>query len=113
MNAYARTAPLFAALAFAGVVHAQSPKPVPPEDSKVDFVMVDTDANGSLSKEEARIIADLAAAFERLDADHDKSLSKLEFAQWHRAGKVAGVPRDPATAPSGSAGSQHMPRPPK
>jgi hypothetical protein len=48
------------------------------------------------------------AEFEMLDLNHDGYLSPKEFQAWTRALKDPAV-RDPATAPSGSAGAQHMP----
>lgn len=120
MTAGAHALTLCLALA-AGMAQAQTPaaqekpaqkqKPGAIDGPKIDFIAVDADANGKLSKEETRVIADLASAFDRLDADRDGSMSKIEFLQWSRAGKVPGVPRDPATAPSGSAGAQHVPTP--
>jgi len=101
-------------LAIAGVVQAQAPastkKPAPTDTTKIDFVTVDKDQNGSLSKEEAKAIGDLDSSFAQLDADKDEVVSKTEFLKWKRAGKIVGakVP-DPTTAPSGSAGAQHMP----
>lgn len=80
---------------------------------KIDFAAVDSNGDGRLTKEETRIVADLAAAFEQLDADKDNSISRAEYQRWERAGKVNDVPRDPATAPSGSAGAQHVPDPGK
>jgi hypothetical protein len=100
-------------LAIAGVVQAQAPastKPPPTDTTKIDFVTVDKDQNGSLSKEESKAVGDLDSSFAQLDADKDEVVSKTEFLKWKRAGKIAGakVP-DPTTAPSGSAGAQHMP----
>jgi hypothetical protein len=112
----ATAASLLASLLLAATAGAQTPaaKPAPATTvaPRIDFATVDKDANGSLTKEETKGIADLEGAFEQLDADHDQLVSAAEFARWNRAGKITGVPRpDPATAPSGSAGSQHMPDP--
>lgn len=105
------------ALAIAGMVQAQTPaasskKPPPTDTTKIDFITVDRDANGVLSKEESKAVADLDSSFAALDADHDDVVTPAEFTKWKRAGKIVGakVP-DPATAPSGSAGAQHMPTP--
>lgn len=117
MNPHALSVPALV-LALAGMAHAQAPVPpieksVPADAPKIDFASVDADANGRLSKEETRIVADLAAAFDRLDADRDSFISKQEYLRWDRAGKVEGPRRDPATGPSGSAGAQHVPDPGK
>ncbi|MET0280321.1 MAG: hypothetical protein ABW278_04240 [Steroidobacteraceae bacterium] len=115
MKHSASKAALFVVLAMAGAGHAQTPavKPKPaPAAPKIDFVTLDKDANGGLSKEETKVIAELNRQFEQLDADHDELVSPAEFARWNRAGKITGAPApDPATAPSGSAGAQHMPNP--
>lgn len=99
----------------AGLVKAQTPAPSartgPADAPKIDFSTLDKDANGKLSKEEALTVVELDASFDRLDSDHDGSLSPVEFAHWDRAGKAAPLPHDPTTAPSGSAGAQHMPSP--
>ena len=52
----------------------------------------------------------LAGATVYLDLNHDGFLSPAEFQAWPRALKTkdAALP-DPSTAPSGSAGAQHMP----
>ncbi len=103
-----------ATLAIAGVVQAQAPasakKPAPTDTTKIDFVTVDKDQNGSLSKEESRAVGDLHSSFAQLDTDKDEVVSKTEFLKWKRAGKIVGARLpDPTTAPSGSAGAQHMP----
>ncbi len=112
MNKRVLVVALLFAVGFAGVTGAQAPvqesKTVTPEMPKLDFSKVDKDANGRLSKEEARAVAELEAAFAVLDTDHDGSLTPAEFSHWSRAGKAEMAPRDPATAPSGSAGAQHM-----
>ena len=97
----------------AGLAQAQVPtdKPVPTEAAKLDFSTVDKDANGRLSKQETLAVAELEGAFDALDTDHDGSVSPAEFSHWNRAGRTAPVPRDPSTAPGGSAGAQHMPAP--
>jgi hypothetical protein len=109
-----RTFLLLAVCAGAAVAaHAQAPaqSASPSEAPKIDFSTVDKDANGKLSKEETLPIAELEGAFDKLDTDHDGSVSPAEFARWNRAGKATPLPHDPATAPSGSAGAQHMPSP--
>lgn len=79
------------------------------DTAKIDFVTVDKDENGSLSKQEAQVIAELETAFDQLDANQDKAVSPSEFARWNRASRAPGKTPDPATAPRGSAGAQHMP----
>jgi len=74
----------------------------------VAFSALDTNKDGKLSSSEARADPDLEMAFEMLDLNHDGYLSPKEFQAWPRALKDAAV-RDPTTAPSGSAGAQHMP----
>jgi hypothetical protein len=115
MNNRAHVVSLLFALGFAGIAGAQAPVQVPktasPELPKLDFAKVDKDANGRLSKQEARAVAELEAAFAVLDTDHDGSITTVEFSHWSRAGKAEMAPRDPTTAPSGSAGAQHMPPP--
>lgn len=98
-------------LLVAGLAIAGSPAPTASttETTKVDFSTLDKDNNGSLSREEARTVADFELVFADLDQDHDQAVSPPEFTRWKRAGKVSGAKRDPATTPSGSAGSQHMP----
>jgi hypothetical protein len=103
------------ALAMAGGVQAQapaaSPRPPPTDTTKIDFIVLDKDANGSLSRQEAKAVADLDSSFALLDADRDEVITPAEFTKWKRAGKIVGAkPIDPTTAPSGSAGAQHMPR---
>ncbi len=102
------------ALATAGIAQAQAPpparKPPPTDTTRIDFIVVDKDANGSLSREEAKAVADLDSSFTQLDADQDNVVTPAEFTKWKRAGKIVGAkPLDPTTAPSGSAGAQHMP----
>lgn len=116
MNTCSSTIALFVALTMAGHISAQTPaakpKPATTVAPRIDFVTVDKNANGSISKEETKGIADLESAFAQLDADQDDAVTPAEFARWNRAGKITGAPRpDPATAPSGSAGAQHMPDP--
>ncbi|HWL62536.1 MAG TPA: hypothetical protein VNQ32_07055 [Steroidobacteraceae bacterium] len=79
------------------------------EAVKIDFRTLDQDANGNLSREEVKGVTELTGQFDTLDADHDRALSRPEFQRWHRANTSAEEPRDPTTAPGGSAGAQHMP----
>lgn len=115
---------LLLAVGFAGASHADSPtdaqkpatadvpKPAAADAPKIDFVTVDEDANGSLSKSEVLAVAALHAVFAQLDANRDEALSPEEFSRWSQAGETSvAKPVDPATAPSGSAGAQHMPDP--
>jgi hypothetical protein len=109
--------PLYAALAAmvaSSLVYAQTPaeKAAPAQNApKIDFSTLDKDVDGKLSKEEALAVVELDASFDRLDTDRDGSVSPTEFSHWNRAGKAMPLPHDPATAPSGSAGAQHMPSP--
>jgi hypothetical protein len=74
------------------------------------FSTLDTNKDGKLSRNEARADPELYAAFDMLDANHDGFLSPQEFQAWPRALKTKdGSVPDPTTAPSGSAGAQHMP----
>jgi hypothetical protein len=113
MKIHTHTVPMLVALAVAGAAHAQAPAevkaPVDPDAPKIDFVAVDKDVDGSLSRTEVEVIAALDDAFAQLDANRDEALSPAEFSRWSQAGKasVAKAP-DPATAPSGSAGAQHV-----
>lgn len=105
---------VLATLVACGLAHAQAPaeKPAPAQPGpSIDFSTLDKDANGKLSKEEALTVVELDASFDRLDTDRDGSVSPAEFSRWSRAGKANPLPHDPTTAPSGSAGAQHMPSP--
>jgi hypothetical protein len=104
---------LLTVLAAGGLAHAQTPadKTGTVDAPKIDFSTLDKDANGKLSKEEALTVVELDAMFDRLDADRDGSMSPTEFSHWNRAGKAIPLPHDSTTAPSGSAGAQHMPSP--
>jgi hypothetical protein len=104
-NAYAVSLLLAAGLAAPGLRAAQPSS----DTAKVDFSTVDKDSNGRLSKEEVSVIADLELAFAELDTDHDGAVAPPEFQRWKRAGKISAKAPDPATAPTGSAGAQHMP----
>ena len=102
-----------------GVVHAQvaatppqptPQQPLPADTPRVDFSQVDGNVDGSISRQEALAADDLQASFELLDTDRNQTISPTEFARWSRAGKsTPDVPKDPATAPGGSAGAQHVP----
>jgi hypothetical protein len=113
MNSPTRTILAIVAMAAFSAAQAQTPaeKAALPDGPKIDFSTVDKDANGKLSKEETLPIAELEGAFDKLDTDHDGSVSPVEFARWSRAGNATPLPHDPTTAPSGSAGAQHMPNP--
>lgn len=90
---------------------AQAPLPKPAADAnRIDFSALDKDMNAYLTKDEVMATADLEGVYETLDTDHDGRISPTEFSRWSRAGKSAPVPHDPSTAPTGSAGAQHMPR---
>lgn len=89
-----------------------SPAPKVADGPTVDFVKADKNGDGIITRQEALQVPDLTSAFEMLDTDRDEMISASEFALWNRAGKVeAPRPGDAATAPSGSAGGQHMPKP--
>ncbi|HTV80511.1 MAG TPA: EF-hand domain-containing protein [Steroidobacteraceae bacterium] len=78
----------------------------------IAFATLDSNKDGKLSRIEARADPGLYAAFDMLDLNHDGFLSPEEFQAWPRALKTKGteIP-NPATAPGGSAGAQHMPGP--
>ena len=73
------------------------------------FSTLDTNKDGKISLQEARADPDLSMSFEMLDLNHDGFLTPAEFQAWPRAMKTNTPARDPSTAPSGSAGAQHMP----
>lgn len=106
---------LLLSLGLAGLAHGQAQtvpqEPAPADAPKVDFADVDKNRDGNLTRDEALPIAALHASFDLLDVDRNQMLSPTEFAQWNRAGNtLPKVPEDPATAPGGSAGAQHLPR---
>lgn len=98
------------ALLLTSAAMAQNPPPPATDSAKVDFSALDKDVSSYLTKDEAMVVADLESVFDTLDSDHDGKISSAQFTRWSRAGKPTALPRDPSTAPSGSAGSQHMPR---
>jgi len=77
----------------------------------IAFSTLDTNKDGKISLEEARADPGLYEDFAMLDVNHDGFLSPAEFQAWPRAVKTRGAVPDPATAPGGSAGAQHMPPP--
>jgi hypothetical protein len=77
----------------------------------VAFAKLDTNKDGKLSLTETRADPGLYEQFAMLDVNHDGFLTPAEFEAWPRALKSKDVVRDPATAPGGSAGAQHMPPP--
>lgn len=91
---------------------AEAPKaPAAASASEAVFAKLDKDQDQRISLVEARSSAKLAAAFARLDANHDGYLTPAEFAVWEEAGDLSVVaPPDPATVPGGSSGAQHMPK---
>ena len=95
------------ACATGGPVFAQG---VRTELKPIAFSTLDKNKDGKVSLVEARADPGLYAAFSMLDVNHDGFLTPAEFAAWPRALKTS-VTRDPATAPGGSAGAQHMPQP--
>ena len=115
MKNHAHTILLVLFAASVGISQAQvvpdKAAPATADAPRIDFATVDKDANGKLSKQEVAVLAELEGVFDTLDTDHDGSVSAVEYSHWSRAGRTAPVPRDPATAPGGSAGAQHMPTP--
>lgn len=111
MNTIAHKLTLAVTLCAGTVCLAQQPTApkTQADTARIDFLTVDKDENGSLSKQEAGVIAELETAFDQLDANKDDAVSASEFSRWNRAAKVPGKTPDPATAPRGSAGAQHMP----
>jgi Ca2+-binding EF-hand superfamily protein len=77
----------------------------------IAFSTLDTNKDGKISLEEARADPGLYEDFAMLDVNHDGYLSPAEFQAWPRALKTQAAVPDPATAPGGSAGAQHMPPP--
>lgn len=77
----------------------------------IAFRTLDINKDGKLSLVEARADPGLYETFQMLDVNHDGFLTPAEFESWPRALKAKAPVRDPATAPGGSAGAQHMPRP--
>lgn len=76
----------------------------------VNFQTADVNHDGKVTVQEAIAIADLSADFGGLDTNHDDALTPVEFGRWDRAAEVRdAMPGSPATGPSGSNGSQHMP----
>lgn len=104
---------LLLGFAVAGLAIAAEPPsaaaPASTDKVKIDFGTLDKDADGSLTKEEVKAVAELQPLFDTLDADHDRVLSQPEFQRWRGASTSAGKARDPTTVPGGSAGAQHMP----
>lgn len=100
---------LLLGIAATGAAIADEKPPASTETVKIDFITLDKDSSGSLSKEEVSAVAALTGQFDTLDADHDRALSRPEFQRWYRANTSAEEPRDPTTVPGGSAGAQHMP----
>jgi Ca2+-binding EF-hand superfamily protein len=95
------------ACAACGMLLAQGARP---ELKPIAFATLDTNKDGRISSKEAHADPELYADFDMLDVNHDGYLSPEEFKAWPRALKTkdSSAP-DPATAPSGSAGAQHMP----
>ena len=77
----------------------------------IAFSTLDTNKDGKISLSEARADPGLYEVFAMLDVNHDGYLTPAEFQAWPRALKTTGAVPDPATAPGGSAGAQHMPPP--
>ena len=95
------------ALALAGVVSAQSPA----SSQSIDFASLDANGDGRISLSEVQYVDDLRSTFAALDANRDENLTPTEYSQWDRAARTKeSMPLDPSTGPSGSNGSQHMPK---
>ncbi len=95
--------PILACTMFAAA-HAQDAKP---ELKLLDFNSLDKNHDGKLSRLEAQADPELYMEFDELDVNHDGYLSMNEFQAWPRARKTKAI--DPATAPGGSSGAQHLP----
>ncbi len=107
MNRVKGYACLLWACASWGTLFAQG---VATEAKPIAFGTLDTNHDGKISRSEARADPELSAQFDMLDLNHDGYLSPQEFQAWPRAMKTKSTAaRDPATAPGGSAGAQHMP----
>lgn len=110
MHTRLRTLLLLPGLAGLALAQEVPQEPAPPDTPKVDFADVDKNRDGNVSRDEALATADLLASFNLLDVDRNRVLSPTEFARWNRAGNtLPKIPDDPATAPGGSAGAQHLP----
>lgn len=101
--------PLALALIISAAALAAAPTPTGPPT--IDFLSLDKNKDGKLSRAEVMNVDDLRADFDLLDTNHDDSLTPPEFGRWSRAGKTKdAMPVDPSTGPSGSSGAQHMPK---
>jgi EF hand len=58
---------------------AAADKPMSAKDMAAAFTKADTNKDGKLDKMEAEGVPGLAAKFEQVDADGDKTVSKAEF----------------------------------
>jgi Ca2+-binding EF-hand superfamily protein len=107
MNRVKGFASLLLGCAACGALFAQG---VATEAKPIAFSTLDTNHDGKISRSEARADPELSAEFDMLDTNHDGYLSPEEFQAWPRALKTRSTAtHDPATAPGGSAGAQHMP----
>ena len=84
----ARSVALIASWTLAGAALAQGmPPPPPTRDGRAvstQFQKADQNGDGQISRSEAAPVPGLEAAFDRLDADHNGSLSPEEFDQGTR-----------------------------
>jgi hypothetical protein len=107
MNRVRGFACLILACVTGGTLWAQG---VATEAKPIAFSTLDTNHDGKISRSEARADPGLYAEFDMLDLNHDGYLSPEEFQAWPRALKTKSTAaHEPATAPGGSAGAQHMP----
>lgn len=68
--------------ALAGVAQA---KPAAKSKPPVAFMVVDSDRDGLISREEVRYMDDLKGEFSQLDGNADNQLSRGEYSKWKRA----------------------------
>ncbi len=81
-NFEARSVALIAGWTLAGAALAQSAPPPPVREGKAAstlFQQADQNGDGQISRAEAPAVPGLEAAFDRLDTDHNGSLSPQEF----------------------------------
>ncbi len=105
---------LILSLSVAGTVCAQAPAAKVPSATApaqaTDFPALDKNKDGFISAAEAEPAGALHDVFESLDKNQDGKLSATEYLAWSGADKAkTPMPVSPATGPSGSSGTQHMP----
>lgn len=107
MNIRTHVGMLALMVALTGNIWAQTPPSAAATPTNL-FATLDKNKDGKLSNMEVKGSPELYTQFDALDKNRDGFLTAPEFAMWAPPGKA---PVDPATAPGGSAGSQHMPAP--